>query len=190
MKKCREELSHLTEVNKKLETNETSAKNIHSDIIIIDSCINEIARLEKEENRLVTKINNSGAKRNLQEAITEQKIFKNTLITIEKFLENKQHELDIYNEKLNELQQLQNKITTEELNIKSKLQAEKSLVDKLNDLQLHESVLSVELVNAKKAIGPIEQKLEARIKDLEQTKNQQNEKIENDRKEVLHLIIV
>lgn len=189
MKKCREELTQLSNENKKLEIDETTAKNIQPDVLMMSSFIHDIKNLEMDEQKLVTKISNSGSIRNLQEAISEQKSLKETVTNIFNFLENKQYELDKYNEALHELQQQLNKITSEELSIKTKIQAEKGLVDKLNNLQHLESTLSLELDDARLTLGPIEENLKSCIKSLEETKKQQNIKIENDRREVLPLII-
>lgn len=186
---CRDELTKIVEENGKLETNETNAKSIQSDIVMIDSYINDIIRYEKEEQRLVKKISESGSIRNLQEAINEQTSVKNTINSICNILENSQYELNEYNETLHDLQTQQNKITTDELKIKSNMQAEKGLLDKLNDLQNLEATLSFELDNAREALEPIQEKLKNCIKNYEQTKGQQNKKIENDRKEVLYYII-
>lgn len=190
MKKCREELAKLVDENGKLETNETSAKNIQSDVIMIDSYINDIVRYEKDESRLVTKISESGSIRNLHEAITEQKSLKNTISGICNILEKKQYELNDYNETLHELQTQHNRITTNELNIKSNMQDQKSLLDKLNDLQTLETTLSFELDNARETIEPIQENLRMCISNFEETKKQQIKKIENIRKEVFSLIIL
>lgn len=172
------------EENEKLETNEISGKSIQADVIMIDSYYNDLKRYKKDEQNLLSKLNESGSTRNLQEAITEQKALRNILKDICSSLDKKQHELNEYNEKLYKLQTEQNKIVTDELNLKREMQDEKGIMDKLNDLQNLELTLSLELDNAKETVEPIQEKLNECINNFEQTKNQQNKKIENDRKKV------
>lgn len=155
----------------------------------MDSFDNDIKRYKKEEERLVTKINSSGFTRNLQEAIAEQNVLKNTINDVCNNLEKKQYELNEYNETLHKLQNQQNKLTSDELHLKSKMQDEKGIIDKLKDLQNLEASLSLELDNARETIEPIQEKLEMYVKNFEQTKKKHNEKIENNRKEVLPLIV-
>lgn len=155
----------------------------------MDSFYNDIKRYKKEEERLVTKISASGFTRNLQEAIAEQNVLKNTINDICNILEKNQYELNEYNETLHKLQNQQNKLTNDELNLKSKMQDEKGIINKLNDLQNLEATLSLELDNAKETIEPIQEKLEMYVNKFEQTKKQHNKKIENNRKEVLSFII-
>lgn len=188
MKRCRDELTEIVDENGKLETNESNAKNIQSDIIMIDNYINDIIRYEKEEDRLIKKISTSGSIRNLQEAITEQSSLKNCINSICNVLEKNQYELNEYNETLNSIQTEQNQITTDELNIKSKIQAKSGLLDKLNHLQNLETILNMELNNSREAIVPIHEKLINYINNYEQTKEQQNKQIENDRKEVFIML--
>lgn len=171
-----------------MEANETDAKNIQSDVIMIDSFDNDIKRYNKEEERLLTKISASGSTRNLQEAITEQNALKNTINNICNVLEKKQHELNEYNESLHKLQIQQNKITGDELHLKSKMQDEKGIIDKLKDLQNLEATLRFELDNARETIEPIQEKLEMYVNNFELTKKQHHTKIETIRKEVLSLI--
>lgn len=189
MKKCRDEVSKLSDDNRKLELNETDAKNIQSDVIMIDSFDNDVKRYKKEEERLITKISASGFTRNLQEAIAEQNVLKNTVNNICNDLEKKQYELNEYNETLLKLQTYQNKLTSDELHLKSKMQDEKSIIDKLEDLQNLEANLSLELDNARKTIEPIQEKLKMYVNNFELTKKQHSKRIENNRKEVLPLII-
>lgn len=190
MRKCRDELTKLSDENGKLETNETNAKNIQSDIIMIDSFDNDVKRYLKEEQRLTTKMSESGSIRNLQDTISEKNALKNTINEICNVLEKKQHELNEYTETLHKLQTQQNKITSDELNIKSKMQDEKSVIDKLKDLQNLEATLSLELDNARKTIEPIQEKLNTCINTFEQTKKQQNRQIENNRREVIVSLIL
>lgn len=178
------------EENGKLETDEISAKNIQADIIMIDSYYNDIKRYKKDEQNLITKINESGSTRSLQEAITEQQTLRNALKDICSILEKKQHELNEYNETLYKLQTQQNKIVTDELNLKREMQDEKSIMDKLNNLQNLELTLSLELDNAKETVEPIQEKLNECINNFVEIKNQQKKKIENDRKKVLLIIII
>lgn len=190
MRKCRDELTKLSDENGKLETNETNAKNIQSDIVMIDSFDNDVKRYLKEEQRLTTKMSESGSIRNLQETISEKNALKNTINEICNVLEKKQHELNEYTETLHKLQTQQNKITSDELNIKSKMQDEKSVIDKLKDLQNLEATLSLELDNARETIEPIQEKLNTCINTFEQTKKQQNRQIENNRREVIVYLII
>jgi len=185
LRKCRDELTKLSDENGKLETNETSAKNIQSDIIMIDSFDNDVKRYLKEEQRLTRKISECGSIRNLQEAISEKNALKNTINEICNVLEKKQYELNEYTETLHKLQTQQNKIISDELNIKSKMQDEKSVIDKLNDLQTLEVTISLELDSARETLGPIQEKLDTCINTFEQTKKQQSRTIENNRKEVI-----
>ncbi|XP_029343905.1 DNA repair protein RAD50 isoform X3 [Acyrthosiphon pisum] len=187
LRKCRDELTKLSDENGKLETNETNAKNIQSDIIMIDSFDNDVKRYSKEEQRLTTKMTESGSIRNLQEAISERNALKSTINEICNVLEKKQYELNEYTEMLHNLQTQQNKITSDELNIKSKMQDEKSVIDKLNDLQNLEATISLELDSARETLGPIQEKLDTCINTFEQTKKQQSRKIENNRKEIIIL---
>jgi len=190
LRKCRDELTKLSDENGKLEANEKNAKNIQSDIIMIDSFDNDVKRYIKDEQRLATKMSESGSIRNLQEAISEKNALKNTINEICSVLEKKQYELNEYTETLHKLQTQQNKITSDELNIKSKMQDEKSVIDKLKDLQNLEATLSLELDSAREAIEPIQEKLDTCINDFEQTKNQQRRKFENNRKEVIVPLII
>lgn len=190
MRKCRDELTKLSDENRKLETNETNAKNIQSDIVMIDSFDNDVKRYLKEEQRLTTKMSESGSIRNLQETISEKNALKNTINEICNVLEKKQQELNEYTETLHKLQTQQNKITSDELNIKSKMQDEKSVIDKLKDLQNLEATLSLELDNARETIEPIQEKLNTCINTFEQTKKQQNKQIENNRREVIVSLII
>jgi len=183
----RDELTKLLNQNEKLEANESNAKSIQNDIIIIDSYINDIKRHQKEEQHLVTIISECGSNRSLQEAINEQTTLKNTLNNICNVLEKKQNEVNVYNEKFHELQAQQSKIKTDELNIKIKMQDEKSILDKLKDLQNLEATLSIELDIARDTIEPIQKELEICIKNLEQNKKQHIKIIENDRKKVFFL---
>lgn len=185
LKACTDELAKLIDDNRKLETNETSAKNIQSDVIMIDSYYNDISRYTKDEQRLVEKIGESGFTRDLQAAINEQKLLRSTLNDICNAFENKQCELTEYNETLYKLQADQNKITTDELNINSKIQDKKGALEKLNELYLVKTALSVELEDAMNTVEPVKKKLEEHIKIFEETKKLQNEKIINDRKDVL-----
>uniref|UniRef100_A0A2S2NEI3 DNA repair protein RAD50 n=1 Tax=Schizaphis graminum TaxID=13262 RepID=A0A2S2NEI3_SCHGA len=187
LKKCRDELTKLSDENGKLETNETNAKNIQSDVVMIDSFDNDIKRYLKEEQRLTTKMSESGSIRNLQETISEKNALKNTINEICNVLEKKQHALNEYTETLHKLQTQQNKITSDELNIKSKMQDEKSVIDKLKDLQNLEATLSLELDNARETIEPIQEKLNTCINTFEQTKKQQSRQIENNRREIIIL---
>ncbi|KAE9545442.1 hypothetical protein AGLY_000985 [Aphis glycines] len=187
LRKCRDELTKLSDENGKLETNETNAKNIQSDIVMIDSFDNDVKRYLKEEQRLTTKMSESGSIRNLQDTISEKNALKNTINEICNVLEKKQHELNEYTETLHKLQTQQNKITSDELNIKSKMQDEKSVIDKLKDLQNLEATLSLELDIARKTIEPIQEKLNTCINTFEQTKKQQNRQIENNRREIIIL---
>ncbi|XP_025200798.1 DNA repair protein RAD50 [Melanaphis sacchari] len=187
LKKCRDELTKLSDENGKLETNEINAKNIQSDIVMIDSFDNDVKRYLKEEQRLTTKINESGSIRNLQETISEKNALKNIINEICNVLEKKQHALNEYTETLHKLQTQQNKITSDELNIKSKMQDEKSVIDKLKDLQNLEATLSLELDNAREKIEPIQEKLNMYINTFEQTKKQQSRQIENSRREIIML---
>lgn len=155
----------------------------------MDSFDNDIKRYKKEEERLVTKISASGFTRNLQEAIAEQNVLKNTVNDICNILEKNQYELNEYNEMLHKLQNQQNKLTSDELNLKSKMQDEKGIINKLKDLQNLEATLSLELDNARETIEPIQEKLEKYVNNFERTKKQHNKKIEDNRKEVLPLII-
>lgn len=184
LRKYRDELTKLSDENGKLETNETNAKSIQSDVIMIDNFENDVKRYIKEEQRLVTKMSESGSTRNLQEAISEKNYLKTTLNEICNVLEKKQHELNEYTENLHKLQMQQNKITNDELNIKSKMQDEKSVIDKLKDLQNIEATLSLELANARATLEPIQEKLETCINTFEDSKKQQRSIIENKRKEV------
>lgn len=190
LRKCRDGLTKLSDENGKLETNETNAKNIQSDIIMIDSFNNDVKRYLKEEQRLTTKMSESGSIRNLQEAISERNALKSTLNEMCNVLEKKQYELNEYTETLHKLQTQQNKITHDELNIKSKMQDEKSVIDKLNDLQNLEATISLELDSARETLEPIQEKLDTCINTFEQTKKQQSRKIENNRKEVLVYSII
>lgn len=180
----------MLDENGKLETNETNAKNIQSDIVMIDSFDNDVKRYLKEEERLTTKMSESGSIRNLQETISEKNALKNTINEICNVLEKKQHELNEYTETLHKLQTQQNKITSDELNIKSKMQDEKGVIDKLKDLQNLEATLSLELDNARETIEPIQEKLNTCINTFEQTKKQQNRQIENNRREVIVSLII
>lgn len=181
---CRDELTKLTEKNGKLETDETNAKNIQSDVIMIDRYYTDVKQYNEKEQVLATKISKSGSTRNLQEAINELKILRSTLNNINNVLDKNQHELDEFKETLFKLQGQQNELTNEELNIKRKMQDEKGIIDKLKDLQNLEATLSLELDNAREAIEPIQENLEKCIKNLEHTKKQHNKNIENNRKEV------
>ncbi|VVC25617.1 Hypothetical protein CINCED_3A008104 [Cinara cedri] len=187
LKKCRDELTKLLDSNGKLETNETNAKNIQSDVIMIDSYYNDISRYTKDEQRLIKTIVESGSTRNLQEAINEQNSLRSILNDICNVLEKKQHEITEYNETSFKLQVKRNKIINEELTIKCKIQDEKSALDKLNELNIIETVLRVELDEAKNTVEPIQKKLEEHIKKLEETKKFQNEKITNNLKEIMLL---
>ncbi|XP_060840875.1 DNA repair protein RAD50 [Rhopalosiphum padi] len=187
LRKCRDELTKLSDENGKLETNETNAKNIQSDVVMIDSFDNDVKRYLKEEQRLTTKMSESGSIRNLQETISEKNALKNTINEICNVLEKKQHALNEYTETLHKLQTQQNKITSDELNIKSKMQDEKSVIDKLKDLQNLEATLSLELDNARETIEPIQEKLNSCINTFEQTKKQQSRQIENNRREIIIL---
>ncbi|CAI6346339.1 unnamed protein product [Macrosiphum euphorbiae] len=187
LRKCRDELTKLSDENGKLETNETNAKNIQSDIIMIDSFDNDVKRYSKEEQRLTTKMTESGSIRNLQEAISERNALKSTINEICNVLEKKQYELNEYTETLHKLQTQQNKITSDELHIKSKMQDEKSVIDKLNDLQNLEATISLELDSARETLEPIQEKLDTCIITFEQTKKQQSRQIENNRKEIIIL---
>lgn len=188
LKNCREELAKLLEQNKKLESNELNAKSIQSDIIMIESYINDVKRYQKEELHLATKMNESGSKRSLQEAITEQKSLKSTVNNICNVLEENQNKLNTYNETLHEFQAQLSKIKTDELSIQIKMQDEKTILDKLNELQNLEATLSFELDSARESIKPIQKNLEISIMNLNQTKEKQNKIIENNRKEVLLFI--
>jgi chromosome segregation ATPase len=190
LRKCRDELTKLSDENGKLETNETNAKNIQSDVVMIDSFDNDVKRYLKEEQRLTTKMSESGSIRNLQETISEKNALKNTINEICNVLEKKQHALNEYTETLHKLQTQQNKITSDELNIKSKMQDEKSVIDKLKDLQNLEATLSLELDNARETIEPIQEKLNSCINTFEQTKKQQSRQIENNRREVIVSLII
>lgn len=188
LKNKRDDLSKLLEENGKLETDEMSAKNIQADVIMIDSYHNDINRYKKDEQNLVAKISQSGSTRNFQEAITEQQILRNTLKDICNILEKRQHELNEYSETLYKLQTQQNTIVSDELNLKHEMQDEKIIIDKLKDLQNLELTLNLELDNTKKIVQPIQEKLDSFINNLEQTKKDQNKKIESDRKKVMHLV--
>jgi len=152
---------------------------------MIDSFENDVRRYSKEEQRLTTKMTESGSIRNLQEAISERNALKSTINEICNVLEKNQYELNEYTEMLHKLQTQQNKITSDELNIKSKMQDEKSVIDKLNDLQNLEATISLELDSARETLEPIQEKLYACINTFEETKKQQSRKIENNRKEVI-----
>lgn len=184
MKTCRDELAKLTEKNGKLETDETNAKNIQSDVIMIDRYYNDLKQYNEKEQCLAIKLSKSGSTRNLQEAINEQKILRNTLNNISNVLDKNEHELNEFKETFFKLQGQQNKLKNEELNIKQKIQDEKGIIDKLKDLQNLEATFSLELDNAREAIEPVQENLEKCIKHLEHAKKQHNKIIENSRKEV------
>jgi chromosome segregation ATPase len=183
--KCRKELSTLSDTLEKLENTEATAKSILSDVIMIDSYYNDIQRYINEEQRLISKINETGSTRSIQEALSEQSTLKKIINNIYNTLEKKQHELSEYNETLHALQIAQNQIVSDELNIKRKLQDEKVMMNKLNDLQNLEATLSIELESSRKSIIPIENQLETCIKNFDQIKKQHEQNIENKRKEVI-----
>ncbi|XP_050431773.1 DNA repair protein RAD50 isoform X2 [Adelges cooleyi] len=184
LKKCREELTVVSENNVKLETDESNAKVIQSDITLIDNYINETARLEEKEQLLVAKISKSGSSRNLHEALSEQSSIRSTLSAVCKNIENNGSVLVKYNENLHELQQKKNMVTTEELKIKSSVQAEKGLMEKLIDLQSLETTLNVELNEARSALEPIKSNLILYASKLEQTKKKHILQIEQDGKKI------
>lgn len=157
---------------------------------MIDSFDNDVKRYLKEEQRLTTKMSESGSTRNLQEAISERNALKSIINEICNVLEKKQYKLNEYTETLHKLQTQQNKITSDELNIKSKMQDEKSVIDKLNDLQNLEATISLELDSARETLEPIKEKLDTCINTFEQTKKQQSRTIENNRKEVIVYSII
>lgn len=185
LKTCNDELAKLLDDNRKLESNETSAKNIQSDVIMIDSYYNDISRYTIDEQRLVKKIGESGFTRDLQAAINEQKSLKSTLNDICNAFENKQYKLTEYNETLYKLQADKNNITTDELNINSKIQDKIGAQEKLNELYIVKTALSLALNNAVNTVEPIRKKLEEHIKVFEETKKLHNEIIANNRKDVL-----
>ncbi|XP_025414138.1 DNA repair protein RAD50 [Sipha flava] len=185
--KCRKELSTLSDTLEKLENTEATAKSILSDVIMIDSYYNDIQRYINEEQRLISKINETGSTRSIQEALSEQSTLKKIINNIYNTLEKKQHELSEYNETLHALQIAQNQIVSDELNIKRKLQDEKVMMNKLNDLQNLEATLSIELESSRKSIIPIENQLETCIKNFDQIKKQHEQNIENKRKEIMFL---
>lgn len=152
---------------------------------MIDSYNNDIQRYIKDEQRLISKISESGSTRSLQEAISEQSTLKNCIKNIRNILEKKEHELSEYNETLHAMQTQQNKITSDELSLKSKMQDEKGVINKLKDLQNLEATLSIELDSTRETIGPIQEQLETCIRNFDQTKKQHKQKIENNRKEVI-----
>lgn len=175
----------LSDTLGKLEIKETTAKSILSDIIMIDGYNNDIQRYLKDEQRLLSKISESGYTRSLQEAISDQNSVKSLIKNICNTLEKNQHELSEYNESLHALQIQQNKITSDELNIKSKMQDVKGVMNKLKDLQNLEATLSIELDSTREAIEPIQKQLEICIKNFDQIKKQHKQNIEMSRKEVI-----
>lgn len=178
-------MSTLSDTLGKLETTEATAKSILSDVIMIDSYYNDIQRYIIEEQRLISKISESGSTKSIQEAIFEQNTLKNMIKNVSNTLEKKQHELSEYNETLHGLQSQQNKIISDELNIKSKMQDEKGMMNKLEDLQNLEATLSIELDSRRESISPIEDKLDTCIKNFDQIKKQHKQNIEKKRKEVI-----
>lgn len=182
------EFVELLEQNRDLEANEVNAKSIQSDIIKIDSYINDVRRYQKEELHLAKEMNESGFNRSLQEAITEQKALKSTVNNICNVLEENQNKLNTYNETLHELQAQLSKIKNDELSIQIKMQDEKTILDKLNELQNLEATIRFELDSAREDIKPIQKNLEMSINNLNKTKEQHNKIIENNRREVMFLI--
>ncbi|XP_034187721.1 DNA repair protein rad50 [Osmia lignaria lignaria] len=157
---------------------------IMSDIMLWDNYIDEIYKLKQIINNIQKRMTDAGiqTKYSLEEAQAKREELKASLKNLSKEIETLQTKINTHGEKINNAREEQNTLHAEKLKIESNMQKLKQLKDKREELFSKEISLGSLLDQLRKKVAAAESELNAAVHELEKSKKENWEKLENDRK--------
>ncbi|CAL7940101.1 unnamed protein product [Xylocopa violacea] len=164
--------TNIMELKKKKcnpESKLTICKNIMGDIILWDSYIDEISKLQEIINDFHTRMVAAGikTKRSLQEAQAQREELKMSLINIRDEIENLHTRMNVHNEQMHNARQEYNALHEEQLKIQSDIQKLTELKDRQKTLYSKEISLGELVRTLKQKVTEIETELNSGIEKLE-----------------------
>ncbi|KOX71786.1 DNA repair protein RAD50 [Melipona quadrifasciata] len=163
---------------------ELICKDIMSDIMLWDTYIDDIFKLEQTIENLQIRMTAAGIKtiRNLGEAQNQREELKISIKNIRDAIEELQFKINMQNEILNNARQEQNTLQEEQLKIQSDIQKVKELKKRQETLYMKEISFGKSINMLKTEITTAEMELNSEIEKLKEQKKDNMEKEESDRK--------
>uniref|UniRef100_A0A1B6C3H1 Zinc-hook domain-containing protein n=2 Tax=Clastoptera arizonana TaxID=38151 RepID=A0A1B6C3H1_9HEMI len=165
-------------------SDEVLAKSVLGDAVLLDQHLSELRKLDKEIDKIQSKLPSKSFSRNLKEALEEQTKLRSDLSKTNKCIETLRNKKNSYNQRLHQLQIEKNKITGEKLKMQEGIQKKKQLEERLAELQGLEVVLLEEINEINEKIVPVTDQLESTSKEKEQLRISNKQVINKERQKI------
>lgn len=175
-----EEENHLSI----LQTDESSAKSIQSDAVLIDEYRSEVQKLERSIAEIQTKLKEYKLTRTSEEAQEEHDIVKAKWSRLNQLFESDHNKLSKHEKKMHELHAEKNSLTSKLMKIEGGVEKRTSMIDKLAELNNQENNLATEVEQTKGTLESVTAELNAIIKEQIRTKSRHKITLEEKKTEV------
>lgn len=168
------------------ETDESLAKGIQSDIVLLEQHLAESRRITREIQKLEANMP-PGNKRSLEEALKEQKELRENVLHARRSFEEKQTQKNKLIEKRNKLQEEKNAIQNQQLKISGNAQMRNQLVERRDELESLEVVLQMEVDKGTEDLEDLCRKLDLLMRQKKSTETSNAKALEEERQKVRNL---
>ncbi|XP_077865420.1 DNA repair protein RAD50.L-like [Saccoglossus kowalevskii] len=159
IEKLRQEISEAEDGLSLLQIDESTAKDIEPDALMIDKMQNEISNLERKIQEKQSKLTGGDSGRTMQQVSLAKKQLEMELETLNRNLEHRRQTIQDTSETLQDLRGVVNQITHEKLNLSSQLQKSKQLEEKRAALITETKECQHEIESNREQLAPVERML-------------------------------
>ncbi|XP_070557933.1 DNA repair protein RAD50.L-like [Ptychodera flava] len=174
IEKLRQEVNDTEDNMSMLQVDESTAKEIEPDALMIDRTQAEVSKLERRIVEKQSKLTGGDSGRTIQQVDAEKKELELELETVNRNLEHKRQAIQEKSEALQDLRSVVNSITHEKLKLSSELQRRQQLEDRKTELISENKECQREIEQSRDQLSPIER----RLSNLKEQKREVTEKKE------------